>query len=219
MAVTKLQPPPFRTPMLDPNGLVSATGLWGNFFVNQAGLIINAAPVDGTYLVATGDSSLTNEINLGALASGYLQITVAAGIATVASSASINASGLTGTLPDAVFPATLPAVNGSLLTHLTGQNVDHSVVTKAFADTGYVAVADQTVLVNATAGATTIKLPATPTSGASVTVKKTDASGNAVTVDGNSHTMDGAGTSALPAQWNALTVIADGANWFITAVV
>jgi hypothetical protein len=43
----------------------------------------DGAPVDAAYLVATANATLTNEVNLGALASGILEITVAAGTATV----------------------------------------------------------------------------------------------------------------------------------------
>ncbi len=205
--------------MLNKDGLMEATSLWGQYTVDQQSQNTNAAPADAAYLVTTSTPTLTDSINLGGLTTGYLQITVALGIATVSSTATVSAAGLTGTLPDAVFPATLPATSGVNLTSLTGANVNHSVVTKAFADTGYVASFDQTVLVNATAGATTIKVPGTPTSGKTCIVKKTDASANAVTVDGNGHNIDGAGTQALAAQWNAYMMQADGSNWFITGKV
>lgn len=47
------------------------------------------APVDAQYLTATSAAALTNERNLGALASGYLKIVSAAGIAVPSSVASI----------------------------------------------------------------------------------------------------------------------------------
>ena len=219
MPRTPLGPPPFRAKMLNKDGLMEATSLWGQYTVDQQTQNLNAAPADGAYLVATSSTALTDAINLGALTTGYLSITVALGVATVSSSATVSAATLTGTLPDAVFPATLPAVSGVNLTSLTGANVNHSVVTKTFADTGYVASADQTVLVNATGGATTIKVPGTPTSGKFCIVKKIDASANAVTVDGNGHNIDGAATQALPAQWNAFTMQADGSNWYVTGQV
>lgn len=92
-------------------------------------------------------------------------------------------------------------------------------VSKAFADSGYIAAAGELVTVNATAGAVTINLPAEPVTGSSITVKKTDASGNAVTINGNGFTIDGAATQALAAQWNSQTMVYTGAAWLITASV
>ena len=48
------------------------------------------------------------------------------------------------------------------------------------------------------------------------TVKKTDSSANAVTIDGNgAETIDGATTQALAAQYDALEVVTDGVEWFV----
>lgn len=90
-------------------------------------------------------------------------------------------------------------------------------VAKAFADSGYITDVGEFVTVNATAGATTIKLPATPTTGGTVIIKKTDASGNAVTINGNGNTIDGAATASLAAQWNAKTMVYTGATWLLTS--
>jgi hypothetical protein len=80
---------------------------------------------------------------------------------------------------------------------------------------------DRTVLCNATGGAITATLPpAAACKGFPVTIKKTDASGNAVTVDGNaSETIDGAANYPLAAQWNSVTVQSDGTNFVIIASV
>lgn len=202
-------PPPFRVPFLDKAGYVEPNA-WQTFLLRQSTAVADSAPNNARFVVTTANPSLTNQINLGALTAGFLSITVALGIATPSSSPTIAASVLTGTLP---------ALVGTALTALTGANVDHSVVAKAFADTGYVAANDQTVLADATGGATTIKLPAALVSGKSVTVKKIDASANAVTIDGNGHTIDGSATKAIVAQWNSRTMQTDGTNWFLTATV
>ncbi|HSC14498.1 MAG TPA: hypothetical protein VLI71_05235, partial [Gammaproteobacteria bacterium] len=53
-----------------------------------------------------------------------------------------------------------------------------------------------------------------------LTVKKIDATANAVTIDGDgAETIDGAATQSLPAQWNAKTVQSNGVAWFIIATV
>lgn len=75
-------------------------------------------------------------------------------------------------------------------------------------------------LVDATAGAVTVTLPrADQARGQMVSVKKIDASGNAVTVDAMGGTIDGATTATLAARWDSVTIVSDGTNWYITATV
>ena len=73
------------------------------------------------------------------------------------------------------------------------------------------------VLVSASGGAVTITLPpASGNSGVVFSVKKTDASVNAVTVDGNgAETIDGAATYALTAQYQTVTVVCTGTSWAV----
>lgn len=75
----------------------------------------------------------------------------------------------------------------------------------------------QTLFVDATAGALTVYLPDQPVGGRRRTIMKSDASANAVTVDGNGNNINGAGTSALAAQYDSITVEADGTQWWIIA--
>ena len=80
---------------------------------------------------------------------------------------------------------------------------------------------DRVVLADATAGVMTITLPlAALHEGRTFTVKKIDASANAVTIDGNgAETIDGALTVALSVQHQARTLLSDGAGWRIIASV
>jgi hypothetical protein len=105
----------------------------------------------------------------------------------------------------------------NFLTAFPQHHVVWMPVALTFADSGYIAEAGELVAVDATLGATTVKLPASPTSGSSVIVKKTDASGNAVTIDGNGATIDGAATQGLAARWNSKLMVYTGATWLITA--
>lgn len=92
------------------------------------------------------------------------------------------------------------------------------IVTKAFADTGYIAsVADYTILGDAVGGAVVLNLPtAVGISGKIYNFKKVDATGNAVTVTPNgAETIDGAPNKALAVQWASVTLQSDGANWLI----
>jgi len=69
-------------------------------------------------------------------------------------------------------------------------------------------------LADASGGSITLTLP-THSSGKVVTVKKTDSSGNTVTVTGATGNVDGASNVILYSQNESVTVISDGANWFI----
>jgi hypothetical protein len=130
--------PPFGVPFQDASGAL--TEAWRRFYLAMSdSLANNFAPKDAQFWVSTIDTVLDNERNLGALGSGYVKITVGAGVATPSSTPTIPASDLTGTLPaldgssltnlnasqlttgtvpDARFPATLPALSGANLTAL-----------------------------------------------------------------------------------------------------
>lgn len=74
---------------------------------------------------------------------------------------------------------------------------------------------DDAVFVDATAGAIAITLPDVRRASARrFYVKKTDASANAVTV-GSSANIDGAATYALTVQYQSVTVLSDGATWWV----
>jgi hypothetical protein len=72
-------------------------------------------------------------------------------------------------------------------------------------------------LANATTAAFTVTLPpAAQCVGRPYIIKKTDATVNAVTVDGNgAETIDGALTRALLVQYSFIMLASDGTNWFI----
>lgn len=103
------QPPPVGQTAIGPDG--QYTEVWNQYFVDQANTA-TGAPADARYFVGTADADLTNQTNLGSLASGFLKITVAAGIATPSSVATIPTSSISGTL-------TVP-FGGSGATTLTG---------------------------------------------------------------------------------------------------
>lgn len=76
---------------------------------------------------------------------------------------------------------------------------------------------DDLILADATGGAITVTLPAVSlNAGRRFNIKKTDASGNAVTIDGaSSETIDGATTVAISTQYASYTVQSDGTAWWI----
>lgn len=78
---------------------------WVEFFRSIEGALpTNLPPVDARYVTTTSDPTLTNEINLGGMASGLIRSVVGAGIATLST---IPFTGLTSDFlrGDAVFAA------------------------------------------------------------------------------------------------------------------
>lgn len=72
---------------------------------------------------------------------------------------------------------------------------------------------------DASTGAITLTVPpARPHKGKGWTFKKTDSSGNAVTVSSAS-SIDGSTTYPLSSQYSAITIVSDGENWHITSKV
>lgn len=78
-------------------------------------------------------------------------------------------------------------------------------------------VNDHTLLANASVAGFTVNLPeASSIAGRIYTIKKTDPTANAVTIDGNaSQTIDGATTASIITQYQAITVQAFNSNWLI----
>ena len=77
---------------------------------------------------------------------------------------------------------------------------------------------DQIVLVDATSASVTIALPAVASvpPGTWYAVKKTDATGHAVTVNPDgSETIDGNTTVQISVQHTTITIVSDGSQWHI----
>lgn len=80
----------------------------------------------------------------------------------------------------------------------------------------YTAAVGDLVEANATSAGFTITLPSAPYTGARVTVKKTDSTGNVVTVVGQGgSTIDGDANASIVSQWAGATFVYDGTNWLV----
>jgi hypothetical protein len=89
------------------------------------------------------------------------------------------------------------------------------VATRTVTTDTLLSLSDGLCLVDATAGAVTITLPALPAAGGyRLSVKKIDAVNN-VTVDGGAANIDGAGTAVITTQYDSVTFIADASQWWI----
>lgn len=88
---------------------------------------------------------------------------------------------------------------------------------RSVASDGPITEADRFLLADASAGPVTLTLPpVSDNAGAIYSVKKVDASANAVTIAGNNgELIDGSAIQTLAAQYDALTVYCDGVDWFI----
>jgi hypothetical protein len=91
-------------------------------------------------------------------------------------------------------------------------------VTRTFAAHAPMATVESVVKCDATGGAFTQLLPATPIIGRHYVVIKIDASANAITIQPSpgTGTINGAASQSLAAQYNNLDFVWDGTNWFIS---
>jgi hypothetical protein len=77
-------------------------------------------------------------------------------------------------------------------------------------------ITDDVILMSASGGSCTVTLPAAATATKALTVKKTDASANTVTIDGSgSETIDGSLTQVLDVQYRSFKIVSDGSNWYM----
>jgi len=80
-----IAPPPISFPHRQADGYFAQP--WQQFFLRLQSVLATSAlaPADGPFVTTEANADLTNETNLGALASGWLRSTVALGVATLTS--------------------------------------------------------------------------------------------------------------------------------------
>lgn len=171
-------------------------------------------------MALTGEVTGSSSLATGSIATTLANTTVTAGAygsATQVGTFTVDAAGrLTAAANTAItFPVT--SVNtktgaavlntADLLTPVTTQTANYIM-----------AVTDEVVLVDATSGPLQVTLAAA-VAGRRATVKKVDATANVVTVQPAAGLIDGAAAVNLPAQWDSVSVVSDGTNWFVTATV
>jgi hypothetical protein len=121
------------------------------------------------------------------------------------------------------YSLTMPSADasGALTSNGSGTLSWSPTIVKALSKTAHYTISETEsnifVACNATSGAMTITLrAASGLTGYVVAVKKTDASANAVTIDGNSsETIDGATTKVISKRYDSLSLVCDGSNWHI----
>jgi hypothetical protein len=103
--------------------------------------------------------------------------------------------------------------------HLIEAMKDIGVVASVTAITSAITLNDTHFIItcDASSAAFTVTLPAASKfTGRVYHIKKTDSSGNAVTVDGNmSETIDGDTTKVIATQYDSMMIVSNGSNWYI----
>jgi hypothetical protein len=90
----------------------------------------------------------------------------------------------------------------------------HIVVVKTSAYA--ITTADEIILANVASGGFTVTLPTAVGNTNAFTVKKTDSSANIVVIGTtSSQTIDGGTTAQIKVQYDSISVVSDGSNWFI----
>ncbi|MFC9821379.1 hypothetical protein ACFWG6_30865 [Streptomyces erythrochromogenes] len=104
-------------------------------------------------------------------------------------------------------PCGIKLINGQVPYPVRSVNADATV-----------RVIDEVLLVDASGDNRVITLISAVATPNSYTIKKIDSSGNTVTIDGaGSETIDGATTKVLSSQWESVTLIPSGGNWYVVA--
>lgn len=183
--------------MVDANGACSAE--WYRFFAQIQRMIGGASdPFDDSMILAAGSSALA-----GIGGEGGDMLPAPTFVIT----------------DDVLVPPSIPAAFDDLLQPypatalpLDGRAAYRTVTASANAE-----LWDRVILVDTTAGAVTVTLPAVATcAGLVLNVKKIDGAANNMVIDGNgAETIDGAANITTATQWASYTVIATAAGWMI----
>jgi len=135
------------------------------------------------------------------------------GTATNVGQFTVNAKGLITAAANVAITFPVTSVNAKVgVVVLDSSDVRSAVTSQAVP---YVmAITDEVVFADATLGAGAVTFPAAAL-GRRVLVKKVDASVNAVAATPAAGTIDGAASFSLANQYDTVTAISDGTNWFI----
>jgi hypothetical protein len=106
--------------------------------------------------------------------------------------------------------------NGAWVEYGTGGSSGYTISNKTSNYTETATSGEIVLTCDASSAAFTVTLATTASNTSKVTIKKVDSSANTITIDGNgTQTIDGALTIQLAAQYESVTLVTDGSNWFI----
>lgn len=198
---------------------VSALTCAGNATFNGNTTIGNSSGDDLSITSSLASSisiKTNNSFNIGSATLGLASIYLGASGGFTTRLVAAATSSYTITLPVAV-----PSVIKSVMTFNasgTASFESRGVVSVGSQTTTYQALSsDQVILCSTAGGNWTLTLPAAASNtGQVLTIKKTTSDTNLLTVDGNaSETIDGATTYVLAVQYESITIVCDGSNWYV----
>lgn len=192
--------------------LTTVTDL-GNYFAG-AGIISDGG---GVHAVNTDGSTLEVNADIVRIKDNGVtdpKLRQSAGLSVIGRSANT-----TGNVADitALTDGHVLKRNGTSLVFgfITAANLSRSVVTISNTGTALVANACDIVIMSAATLAASATLPA-PSAGAIIVFKRTDSSTNTCTINRNAaETIDGAVSIQLYYQYESVTLVSDGTNWFV----
>lgn len=203
-------------------GVVTVAAVNQNMYIGTSQVPINAA--SGTFTTIAGMSSITSTTFIGALTGNATGFTgnltgdvTSTGMATTLSAATVVGKALTGfslgtdssalAATDTILQAFQKLQyqrNIGLLPGISTKTGNYTVL-----------ITDKFLRCDATTGAFVITLPAAPSSGQTLIVKKIDSTANAISIAGNGKTIDGLASYTISAQWNSITLTYNGTTWDI----
>jgi hypothetical protein len=197
---------------------ISALTCAGNATFNGNTSIGNASGDDLTITASLASSiaiKTNNSFNIGSSTLGLAGVYLGAsgGFTTRLVSAATSSYTLT-------WPVAVPSITNSLMifnTSGTASFASRGVVSTVAKTTTYTAVqGDEVILCSTAGGSWVLTLPAAASNtGMVLTAKKTTSDTNTLTIDGNaSETIDGSTTFVITAQYESVTIVCDGSNWY-----
>jgi hypothetical protein len=202
---------------------INVLTLAGTFTANGNCTFGNASSDDITFTGSLASSIPIKTTNTPSIGSATLGLnTVYFGNGTNSNTAGLKA-GVTTSSYTVTLPVAAPSVTGMTLVSTTAGVLSFRYPEKTTSQTtAYTGTGDETVILcDATSAAFTVTLPAAASyTGKHYYIKKTDSTLNLVTIDGNaSETIDGAATTTLATQYEAIKILSDGSNWHTVARV
>lgn len=210
--------------------VTSPGGVSGNIQWNNGGIFAGTTGIitDGTNLtITTGNLTL----DIGDLAVvGLIQGNIAevAAVLLMDADSQIKLTGESGDTITIKYPGIsgsyslfMPDSQGTgVLANDGSGNLSWAAVsgsTVITVTTTFTAATANVILADGTGGAFTVTLPsATSSTNIEYTIKKIDSSANVITIKGNSSdNIDGSNTQLLNSQYQSLTVVCDGTQWFV----
>lgn len=188
--------------------LIDITSTTINVDLSEAG---EAAIANGDYILfldggSTGTAAKESLADLATLFAGN-------GLTASASVLAVNTDGSTLTIASDQVKIADGGVDTTQLAAGAVTEAKRERTVNAYSSS--IGITHDVALGNASGGAITLTLPSAA-AGKRVTIKKTDSSSNTVTIQRDAtNSIDGANTKVLYSQYESMTVISDGTNWFV----